>query len=96
MVVIESRTPLGLSVVEEINVPRHLSLTRISIAMQAKVRASNSRDLDIDRSRTPGLSDTRHRSIPSNDEAERGEVIGRTPDTASKLLIQKLRELGVL
>lgn len=95
--VIEGRMPLVLSVVEEINVPRHISLMRISDAMQAEVRVWTSRDLDIDGSRI-GLSGspTQVADLFLPVMKRRGEMMSGPPDAVSKLLIDRLRELGVL
>jgi len=95
--VIEGRMPLVLSVVKEINVPRYVSLMRISEAMQAEVRVWTSRDLDIDSSRI-GLSGspTQVADLFLPVMERRGEMLSGAPDTASKLLVQRLRELGVL
>jgi electron transfer flavoprotein beta subunit len=95
--VIEARMPLVLSVVKEINVPRHVSLMRISEAMQAEVRVWTSRDLDLDSSRI-GLSGspTQVADLFLPVMKRRGEMMSGAPDAVSKLLIQRLRELGVL
>lgn len=95
--VMEARMPLVLSVVEEVNVPRHMSLMRISDAMQAEVRVWTSRDLDVDSSMIglPG-SPTQVADLFLPTMKRRGEIINGPPDTVSKLLIQRLRELGVL
>jgi len=86
-----------LSVVKEINVPRHVSLMRISEAMQAEVRIWTSRDLDVDNSRI-GLSGspTQVADLFLPVIKRRGEMLSGTPDTVSKLLIERLHELGVL
>jgi electron transfer flavoprotein beta subunit len=95
--VIEARMPLVLSVLEEVNVPRHMSLIRISDAMRAEVRVWTSRDLDVD-SNMIGLpgSPTQVTDLFVPNVKRRGEIIKGPPDTVSKLLIQRLRELGVL
>jgi len=95
--VIEGRMPLVLSVVDEINVPRHISLMRISDAMQAEIPVWTSRDLDIDSGRIGLLgSPTQVADLFLPTIKRRREMITGAPDTVSKLLIQKLRELGVL
>ena len=95
--VVEARMPLVLSVVKEINVPRHVSLMRISEAMQAEVRVWASRDLDVDSSRI-GLSGspTQVADLFIPETKRRGEMMRGAPDVVSKLLIERLRELGVL
>jgi len=95
--VIEARMPLVLSVVKEINVPRHVSLMRISEAMQTEVRVWTSRDLDLDSSRI-GLSGspTQLADLFIPETKRRGEIMRGAPDAVSKLLIERLRELGVL
>lgn len=94
---IEGRMPLVLSVVKEINVPRHVSLMRISEAMQAEVRVWTSRDLDVDHSRI-GLSGspTQVADLFLPVVKRRGEMLSGAPGTVSKLLIERLHELGVL
>ena len=94
---IEARMPLVLSVVKEINIPRHVSLMRISEAMQAEVPVWTSRDLDVDRSRI-GLSGspTQVADLFLPVLKRRGEMLSGAPDAVSKLLIEKLHELGVL
>ena len=93
----EARTPILLSVIKEINIPRHIPLMRISNAAQAEVRVWTSKDLDIDSSLI-GLSGspTRVLDLFLPEMKRRGEMIEGTPETASKLLVQRLRELGVM
>lgn len=93
---IEARMPLVLSVVKEINVPRHVSLMRISEAMQAEVPVWTSRDLDVDGSRIGILgSPTQVADLFLPVIKRRGEMLRGAPDTVSKLLVQRLRELAV-
>jgi len=94
---IEARMPLVLSVVKEINVPRHVPLMRISEAMQAEVRVWTSRDLDVDSSRI-GLSGspTQVADLFLPVLKRRAETLSGAPDAVSRLLIQRLHELGVL
>lgn len=94
---IEARMPLVLSVVKEINVPRHVSLMRISGAMQAEVRVWTSGDLDVDGGRIGLLgSPTQVADLFLPAIKRRGEMLSGAPDRVSKLLLQRLRELAVI
>lgn len=93
----EAGIPMLISVTKEINVPRHIPLMRILEATRAEIRVWTAENLDID-SKLIGLSGSPTRVVDLflQEMKRRGERISGTPETASKLLIQRLRELGVL
>ena len=96
-VLIEVQTPAVLTVVREINTPRHISLIRISEAMQKDIKIWTMRDLDVDTDMV-GLSGspTQVVDIFMPEMKRRGEILDGEPENVVKLLVEKLRQLRVM
>ena len=93
----EVQTPAVLAVVREINTPRHIPLTRISEAMRREILIWTMKDLDVDR-KMVGLSGspTQVADVFMPEMKRRGEILDGEPEIVVKLLVEKLRQLGVV
>ena len=93
----EVQTPAVLTVVREINTPRHIPLTRISEAMRREIKIWTIKDLDVDR-KMVGLSGspTQVADVFMPEMKRRGEILDGEPETDVKLLVEKLRQLGAV
>jgi len=93
----EVQIPAVLTVVREINTPRHIPLARISEAMRREIKTWTMKDLDVDR-KMVGLSGspTQVADIFMPETKRRGEILGGEPEIVVKLLVEKLRQLGVM
>ena len=96
-ILIEVQTPVVLTVVREINTPRHIPLIRISEAMQKDIKIWTIRDLDVDKDMVGLLgSPTQVVDIFMPEMKRRGEILDGEPENVVKLLVEKLRQLGVM
>jgi len=96
-ILMEVQTPVVLTVVREVNTPRHIPLIRISEAMQKEIKIWAMEDLDVDRDMV-GLSGspTQVADIFMPEMKRRGEILDGEPENVVKLLVEKLRQLGVM
>lgn len=96
-ILIEVQTPAVLTVVGEINTPRHIPLIRISEAMEKDIRLWTIRDLNVDKDMV-GLSGspTQVVDIFVPEMKRRGEILDGETEKVVKLLVEKLRQLGVI
>ena len=96
-ILMEVQTPVVLTVVREINTPRHIHLMRISEAMQKEIKIWTMEDLDVNRNMV-GLSGspTQVADIFMPEMKRRGKILDGEPEIAVKLLVEKLRQLGVM
>ena len=96
-ILMEVQTLAVLTVVKEINTPRHIPLTRISKAMRREIKIWTMKDLDVDRN-IVGLSGspTQVANVFMPEMKRRGEILDGEPEIAVKLLVEKLRQLGVM
>ena len=93
----EVQTPVVLTVVRKINTPRHIPLIRISEAMQKEIKIWAMEDLDVDRDMVgPSGSPTQVADIFMPEMKRRGEILDGEPENVVKLLVEKLRQLGVM
>jgi len=97
LILMEVQTPAVLTVLREINTPRHIPLIRISEAMRKEIKTWTMKDLDVDRDRV-GLSGspTQVADIFMPEIKRRGEILDGEPEIVIKLLVEKLRQLGVM
>ena len=93
---VEVKLPALLSVLQGINIPRHVSLARISVAMQTEITVWRLSDLDVDPTKI-GLagSPTQVAELFMPETKRRGEIISGDPETASNVLVRRLREIGL-
>ena len=93
----EVQTPVVLTVVREINTPRHIPLMRISEAMRKEIEIWAMKDLDVDRNMV-GLSGspTQVADVFMPEMKRRGEILDGEPEIVVKLLVERLRQLGVM
>lgn len=93
----EAQIPILLTVIEEINTPRHIALMRICEAMSKEVKIWTIKDLDVDKSMV-GLagSPTQVVDVFMPKMERRGEILRGDSETVVKLLIERLRGLGVI
>ena len=96
-ILMKVQTPVVLTVVREINTPRHISLIRISEAMRKEIKIWTMKNLDVDRDMV-GLSGspTQVADVFMPEMKRRGEILGGEPEIVVKLLVEKLRQLGVM
>lgn len=96
-ILMEVQTPAVLTVVREINTPRHAHLARISEAMRKEIKIWTMKDLDVDRNMV-GLSGspTQVADVFMPEMKRRGEILDGEPEIVVKLLVEKLRQLGVM
>ena len=97
LILMEVQTPAVLTVLREINTPRHIPLIRISEAMRKEIKTWTMKDLDVDRDMV-GLSGspTQVADIFMPEIKRRGEILDGEPEIVIKLLVEKLRQLGVM
>lgn len=93
----ETQTPALLTVTEEINTPRHIALMKICEAMSKEIRIWTIEDLQLDRN-VVGLagSPTQVVDIFMPKMERRGEILKGDSETVVRLLVGRLRELGVV
>ena len=96
-ILMEVQTPAVLAVVREINTPRHIPLMRISEAMRKEIKIWTMEDLDVEGD-TVGLSGspTQVADIFMPEMKRRGEILDGEPEKVVKLLVEKLRQQGVM
>ncbi len=96
-VLMEVHTPVLLTVVKEINMPRHVHLARISEAMQKEIKTWTLEDLHVDQDMV-GLSGspTQVADIFMPEMKRKGEILEGEPEIVAKLLIEKLLQKGVM
>ena len=96
-VLMEVRTPVVLTVVKEINTPRHVHLARISEAMRKEIKTWTLEDLRVDQDMV-GLSGspTQVVNIFMPETKRKGEILEGEPKIIAKLLVEKLLQQGVI
>ena len=96
-ILMEVQKPAVLTIVREINTPRHPHLARISEAMRKEIKIWSVKDLDVNRDMV-GLSGspTQVADIFMPEMKRRGEILEGEPEIVAKLLVEKLRQLGVM
>ena len=93
----EAQTPILMTVTEQINTPRHISLIRMCEIMSKEVTIWTLKDLDIDKSLV-GLSGSPTQAVDLHmpEIERRGEILEGDNETVVKLLIERLRGFGVV
>ncbi len=96
-ILMEVQTPAVLTVIKEINTPRHPHLASISEAMQKEIKIWTMKDLDVDTDMV-GLSGspTQVADVFMPEMKRRGEILDGEPEDAVKILVEKLRQRGVV
>lgn len=96
-IVFELRTPALLSVTKEINVPRYPSISDIFSASRKEINIWSSGNLDIDTSKV-GLfgSPTQVTDVFGFEAKRECEILRDSPEKTARMLVDRLRESGVL
>jgi electron transfer flavoprotein beta subunit len=93
----EAQIPILLTVTEEINTPRHISLMKICEVMSKEVKIWTMKDIDVDKNLVGLLgSPTQVVDVFMPEMERRGEVLKGDTETVVTLLVEKLRRLGVI
>ena len=94
---IEAQIPVVLTVVKGINTPRDIALNRISEAMRKEIKIWGMNDLEVDKNMV-GLSGspTQVVDVFVPEIKRRGEILDGAPEAVAKLLVKRLRQVGVL
>lgn len=94
---IEAQTPILLTVTEEINTPRHISLMKICEVMSKEVKIWTIKDINADKNSVGLLgSPTQAVDVFLPTMERHGEVLKGDNETVVRLLVEKLRSLGVI
>lgn len=93
----ELRMPALLSVMKEINIPRYPSISGIFGALKKEIKVWSSSDLDIDTSKV-GLigSPTQVIDVFAFEVRRECEILRGLPEKVAGILVDRLRELGIL
>jgi electron transfer flavoprotein beta subunit len=93
----ELRIPTLLSVMKEINIPRYPSISGIFGALKREIKVWSSSNLDIDTSKV-GLigSPTQVTDLYAFEVKRECEILRGTPEKVAGILVDRLRELGIL
>lgn len=95
--VMEAQMPILLTVAEEINTPRHISLIKICDAMSKEVKIWTMKDIDADKNLVGSVGSPTHVVDVFMPVMERRvEILKGDNETVVKLLVEKLRRLGVI
>jgi electron transfer flavoprotein beta subunit len=94
---VEARLPLLLSVVKEINTPRYATFAGILEAEQKEIQILGASDLKIDPSHV-GLtgSPTKMADLFMPEMKRRREIIHEKHEVASRLIIEKIHQRGLI
>ena len=94
---IEAELPLLLSVVKEINTPRYATFAGILEAEKKEIQILSASDLKIDPSHV-GLtgSPTKMADLFMPEVKRRREIIQEKPEVASRLIIEKIHQRGLI
>jgi len=91
--VIKVKTPVLLTAIKELNVPRYMNVKYIYEAFQKEIKIWNSDDIDIEKSLLGlGGSPTKVRKSMTKDVKGKGELINMSPKEAAEYAVAKLKE----
>lgn len=91
--VIKVKTPVLLTAIKELNVPRYMNVKYIYEAFQKEIKIWNSNDIDIEKSLLGlGGSPTKVRKSMTKEVKGKGELINMSPKEAAEYAIAKLKE----
>jgi electron transfer flavoprotein beta subunit len=91
--IIKVKTPVLLTAIKELNVPRYMNIKYIYEAFKKEIKFWNSDDIDLDSSMLGLLgSPTKVRKSMTKEAKGKGEVINMPPKEAVSFAIAKLKE----
>lgn len=91
--IIRVKTPVLLTAIKELNVPRYMNIKYIYEAFKKEIKFWNANDIDLDRSMLGLLgSPTKVRKSMTKEAKGKGEVVNMPPKEAASLAIAKLKE----
>jgi electron transfer flavoprotein beta subunit len=91
--VIKVKTPVLLTAIKELNVPRYMNVKYIYEAFQKEIKIWNSNDIDIEKSLLGlGGSPTKVRKSMTKEVKGKGELINMSPKEAAEYAVAKLKE----
>ncbi|MFL0268585.1 electron transfer flavoprotein subunit beta [Candidatus Clostridium radicumherbarum] len=91
--IIKVKTPVLLTAIKELNVPRYMNIKYIYGAFKKEIKVWNANDIDLDKSMLGLLgSPTKVRKSMTKEAKGKGEVINMPPKEAVSLAIAKLKE----
>lgn len=91
--IIRVKTPVLLTAIKELNVPRYMNIKYIYEAFRKEIKFWNANDIDLDRSMLGLLgSPTKVRKSMTKEAKGKGEVVNMPPKEAASLAIAKLKE----
>ncbi|MFL0246440.1 electron transfer flavoprotein subunit beta [Candidatus Clostridium stratigraminis] len=91
--IIKVKTPVLLTAIKELNVPRYMNIKYIYEAFKKEIKLWNANDIDLDKSMLGLLgSPTKVRKSMTKEAKGKGEVINMPPKEAASVAIAKLKE----
>ncbi|ERI94141.1 electron transfer flavoprotein [Clostridiales bacterium oral taxon 876 str. F0540] len=91
--IIKAKTPVLLTAIKELNVPRYMNVRYIYEAFKKEIKIWNSNDIDIEKSLL-GLSGspTKVRKSMTKEVKGKGELVNKSPKEAAEYAAAKLKE----